>query len=317
MRRIAVVLASVGALATPTLAHAASCPVDPNRAPDTWFVRDQTTHQDLTDAQIAQPIPLLHAYEVSLNPGTSSGYTQNNDVLLSPPAGVPLTRDGQSVIVAPKAAGPLPISASWTESTGNDPACSRTSALTLNVAPLTQRPQVRITKFVASGEPFVSFTVRVSRSAFGVADPIALRAKAGRRASAPRGRPHTLFTLPLGLPQFGSKPPRSGLLARHSAKLAGIRVSALSAFDEQNPEQINVPTGGTGAQVTFSFDGTGRKVHNRFGSFYRIGVLSRRGLLVQVVQDGHVLGQLRTGIKCVAFRTGGVRCLLPGYKVTR
>jgi hypothetical protein len=318
MRRLTLLAALLGVLATPALAHAAACSSDPNRSPDTWFVRDEVTHQDLTDAQIAQPLPLLHSYEVSLNPGASSGYSSNNDLLLNAPAGVPISRDGHSLIVAPTAAGPLPISASWTETNGVDPACSRASVLNLNVGALSQTPAVRVSKFVASDRPFVSFTVTVSRGAFGIADPISLKARATKRASAPRRGARTLFTLPLGLPAFGSKPPRSGLSAHHRKKLAGITVAAFSAVDPDNFEQIPVPAGGSSAQATFSFDGTGRKVRNKFGSFYRNGVLSRRGLLMQVVQDGKLIGQLRTGIKCVNVPNHGApHCRLPGYKVTR
>jgi hypothetical protein len=301
----------------PEMAAAAPCPADPNRSPDVWFVRDQTTHQDLTDAQIARPLPLLHAYEVSLDPGMSSGAASINDLLLTPPAGVAFKRDGHSVILAPDTAGPLTTTASWTESNGVDPDCTRTSSLTLTIAALTQRPQVHITKHVYSDRPMVSFTVRVARSAFGMAAAIAIRAKVTRHASPPSGPARALFTLPLGLPPFGAQAPSSGLLAHRSVRVTGIGVSGVSAFDPLNTEQIPVPTGGTGAQVTLTFDGTGRKLHNRFGSFYRNGVLSRRGLAVQVVQDGTVIGQLRTGIICVNVPNHGApRCHLPGYTTT-
>jgi hypothetical protein len=91
-------------------------------------------------------------------------------------------------------------------------------------------------------------------------------------------------------------------------------VSALSAFDPSNNEQIPVPAGGTGAQATFFFDGTGPTVPSRLGPVYRDGVLSRRGLVVEVLQGGHLLGRLSTGILCEHPPNGGVYCRLPGYR---
>jgi hypothetical protein len=316
--RLLVSLAAVCAvLGAPASALAAPCPDDPERPADTWYVQDDTTHGDeWTGDQIARPLPLLHAYRVSLNPGVSRSSTDVNDLMLTPPDGVPLTRDGHTVIVAPKSAGPLVITATWTEHSGFDPDCSRSASITLDIRALTERPVVRVKKFIATDRPLVILTVTVTRSPFGVAEPVTLRAKVGRKASAPSGTPKSLFSLPFGMPAFGTKAPSSGLLARRSAKLSGVKVSALSAFDPENVEQIPVPSGGTTAQATFFFDGTGRKVRNRFGSFYRTGVLARRGLLVDVVQGGTVLGTMRTGILCVNPRSGGPRCRLPGYRTS-
>ena len=317
LRRLVPLAAIWVALAAPMSAHAAACADDPERPADSWYVQDETTHGDeWTGDQIARPLPLLHGYRVSLNPGLSRSSTDVNDLVLTPPDGVPFTRDGHAVIVAPQAAGPLVITATWTEHSGFDPDCSRSATVTLDIRALTERPTVRVTKFVATDRPLVSFTVTVTRSPFGVADPIVLRAKVGRKASAPSGRPKPLFSLPFGLPPFGSKAPSSGLFARRSASLGGVKVSARSAFDPQNVEQVPVPEGGTAAQATLVFDGTGRKVRNRFGSFYRNGVLSRRGLVVDVLQGESILGSMRTGILCVNPRGGGPRCRLRGYRTS-
>jgi hypothetical protein len=100
---------------------------------------------------------------VSLTPGVSRSSTTISDLVLTPPAGVPFTRDGHAVIAA-----------TWTEQSGADPACSRTAGQTLEIAPLTERPVVRVTRHLWSDRPWVSFTVTVTRSQFGVPDPIVL-----------------------------------------------------------------------------------------------------------------------------------------------
>jgi hypothetical protein len=91
----------------------------------------------------------------------------------------------------------------------------------------------------------------------------------------------------------------------------------LSAFEPGNAYQVPVPSGGSGARITFVFDGTGRKLHNRFGTFYRTGVLARRGLDIEIVQDGRLLGRMGSGILCVSPRnTGFPHCRLPGYRTS-
>ncbi len=317
MRRGCLLAVLGAALGGPAGAHAAVCPQDPQRPADTWYVTDATTHQELTPAQIAGALAPLHSYRVSLSPGSSSsGSVQVSELVLTPPAGAAFTREGHAVIVSAQSPGPLTISGSWSERDGVDPDCTRSATLTLNIAALSERPNLRFTRHIYSDRPLVDFTITVARGPLGVPDPVVVRAKVGGKASPPTGQHAVLFTLPLGLPPSGPAPPASGLLARRSAKLGGVRASGLSAF-ESNAYQVPVPAGGSGARITFAFDGTGRKVRNRFGSFYRQGVLARRGLDVEILQDGDLLGRLSTGILCVAPRnTGFPRCRLPGYRTS-
>jgi hypothetical protein len=51
------------ALGAPASARAATCPDDPQRTPDTWYLEDETTHSDeWTGDQIRRSLPLLHRY---------------------------------------------------------------------------------------------------------------------------------------------------------------------------------------------------------------------------------------------------------------
>jgi hypothetical protein len=303
----------------PAAAQASSCPQDPQRSSDTWYVTDETTHEELTSEQLARPLPALHSYSVSLTPGSpSASIVEVTELLLTPPAGVPFTREGHSVITTPQTAGALVVSAAWTEHGGVGPDCTRAATLTLNIAPFTASPAVRFKRRVYSDRPLVDFTIAVTRDQLGNPDPIVVRAKVSGLASAPTGQLSVLFTLPLGLPPFGTTPPKSGLLAHRAGKLDGVQATALSAFDSDNVEQIAVPPGGTGARIDFSFDGTGRKLHNnRIGAFYREGVLARRGLAVELTQDGKLLGRLSTGIICASHHAQGPpRCQLPGYRAS-
>jgi hypothetical protein len=307
-RAIALGLAAVGL--TPAGALAAPCQPRPDRPTAEVWVEDRSSLQDeaMPLAQRRAPLPLLHAFRVSI--------VGVDDVNIQAPAGVPFSRDGHDLIVAPKVAGPLVLPATWTEPLGNG-RCEDSSNITLQIAPLTERPRVRFTKFSAIDRPQLEFIVRIARGPLGDAGPIAIRARVGTRASAPRGKRKALFTLPLGLPALGAKKPLSGRLAFKRAKLRGFGIVGQSAFDETNFDQIPVPSGGgTGAQVTLDFDGTGRKVRSQFGSFYRRGVLARRGLVLEVVQRGRVLGRLSTGILCVNPGNTVPRCRTPGYRTT-
>src|SRR5690349_22245024 len=87
-----VFVALLFALGAPASARAAACPDDPQRAPDTWYVQDETTHGDeWSGAQIPRSLPLLHGYRVSMAPGVSRASTTISDLVLAPPAGVPFT----------------------------------------------------------------------------------------------------------------------------------------------------------------------------------------------------------------------------------
>jgi hypothetical protein len=307
----------IAVLAAPAAAHAAPCPPGgPDRPGYTVYVKDANDLRD--DAtpieERNKPLPLLHTFEVSMS-FQQIGATTAGDVDIEAPAGVPSRHDGQTLEFAPQAAGQIVLTATWTE-TGVNPTCTGSATIPLQIAALSERPRVKFLRFSASDRPLIELTMRVARGALGDARPLVIRAKVGRRASAPSGTPGTLFTLPFGLPSFGTKPPRSGRLALRTAKRSGIAIRAQSVFDEQNFDQVPVPTGGTGAQVTLSFDGTGRKVRNQFGSFYRRGVLSRRGLVLEAVQGGKVLARLRTGILCVNPGNSVPRCRFPGYKAT-
>jgi hypothetical protein len=294
----------VGACGSATPARAAPCPPDPDRGPPTVFLKDRSANGDETPlADFKGPLPLLHIFEVSL-----VGSVEN--VSLQPPGGVPFRRDGtRTLIVAPTVAGPLAIAATWTEQRGNV-TCEGSTTITLPIAPLTQRPRVRFTKFNATDRPLLEFTVRIARGQLAEVGLLTIRVKVGTRSFAPRGRVPALFTLPLAPLALDARPPRSGFLARRSARVRGFAIQGLSAFDEDNFEQIPVPLGGTGAQVKLSFDGTGRTVGGR----YRRGVLARRGLVVEVVQGGRVLGRLSTGILCINPGNTVPRCRTPGYR---
>jgi hypothetical protein len=287
--------------AEPTLA--APCPPGPNRASLEPWISDRSVGSESTPLRdVRGPFPVLHVFAVSL-----VGEIDNTN--LTPPAGVPFRRDGQTLIVAPKTAGPLPLAATWTEREGNG-TCEGSTTVTLPIAPLTEKPRVRFTRFNATDRPLVEFTVRIARSQLATVGPLTIRVKVGTRSRAPGGRVPALFTLPVAPLELGAREPRSGLLARRSARVGGFFIRGLSAFDADNFEQIPVPSGGTGAQVKLAFDGTGRTVGGR----YRRGVLARRGLVVEVVQGGRVLGRLSTGILCVNPGNTVPRCRLPGYR---
>ena len=307
----------VAVLAAPAAAFAAPCPPGgPDRPGYTVYVKDANDLQDDSTPieERRKPLPLLHTFEVSMG-FQQIGATDVSGIDIEAPAGVPSRHDGQTLEFAPPSPGQIVLTATWTE-TGVHPTCTGSTTIPLQIAALTERPRVKFIKFSASDRPLIQLTMRVAREALGDARPLVIRVKVGRRSSAPSGTPGTLFTLPFGLPSFGPKPPRSGRLALRTAKRSGIAIRAQSVFDEQNFDQVPVPTGGTGAEVTLSFDGTGRKVRNQFGSFYRRGVLSRRGLVLEAVQGGKVLARLRTGILCVNPNGSVPRCRFPGYKAT-
>jgi hypothetical protein len=310
-------LAGAVVLGAPQAAQADPCPPGgPDRPTYTVFVKDASDIQD-EDGPLEErrkPLPLLHTFNVSMGFHEMSG-TQASPADIQAPAGVPSRHDLHTLVFAPQSAGAITLTATWTE-TGIHPTCTGSATIPLQIAALSEPPRVKFVRFNASDRPLIGLTMRVARGALGDARPLVIRVKVGRRASAPSGRPGTLFTLPFGLPSFGTKPPRSGRLALRTAKRSGIAIKAQSVFDEQNFDQVPVPTGGTGAEVTLSFDGTGRKVRNQFGSFYRRGVLSRRGLVLEAVQGGKVLARLRTGILCVNPGNTVPRCRFPGYKTT-
>ena len=183
------------------------------------------------------------------------------------------------------------------------------TTVTLSIAPLTEKPRVRFSRFNASDRPLVEFTVRVARGQLSGNGGPDHDSREGRDTVSLRPVVSTaLFTLPIAGARRPGLPERPAGHARHESAEFSSAVS--SAFDPDNfAEQIPVPAGGTGGEVKLSFDGTGRTVNGR-----RRGVLARRGLVVEVVQGGRVLGRLSTGILCVNPGNTVPRCRLPGYR---
>jgi hypothetical protein len=278
----AVVLATAWT-AQPALA--APCP--PDRQPSV-FVKDVISSDEVLLETLRSSLPPLRTLDVAL-----TGDIDN--VNLQPPAGSTFRRDGTRALrIVPKAAGPLAIAATWTAPEGNG-TCEGAMTITLPIGSLDRKPRVRFKRFNAIDRPLVEFTVLVDRGPFADGSPVTVRARVGTRAAPPGGRPPALFTLGLAPPEvLSGDPPRSGYLSRRSARRLGFVIRGLSAFDADNSEQVDVPLRGTAAQIKFGLDGS------RF---------ARRGLVLEIVQRGRVLGRLSTGILC-----SRARCRLPGYR---
>jgi hypothetical protein len=252
------------------------------------YVEDVIESEELRLDSLRSPLPQLRAVDVTLSGGV-------DNVNLTPPAGLTFRRlSSRTLRIVPKAAGPLPIAATWTLTEAGE-TCEGAMTITLPIGALDRRPRVRFRRFNAIDRPLVEFTVLVDRGPFADGAPLTIRARAGTRAAPPSGRPPVLFTLGLAPPVvLTGDPPRSGYVSRRSARRLGFVIRGLSAFDEENSEQLDVPALGTAAELKFGLNGA---------------LLARRGLVVEIVQRGRVLGRLATGILC-----GRMRCQLPGYR---